>query len=297
MIQSIGKNKFKTAIIVGGIFAFFSVVIYFIAYLLGADPMGAAVMGLSFSFITSFVSYWFSDSIVIKLSGGNKPTPEQERIIRPILEKLCVQADLPMPKFYVSYDASPNAFATGRNHKHSSVCVTTGLLNTLNNEQIEGVLAHEMAHIKNYDILLQTVASVMIGAALIAANFCSRMMFWGGSRRRDDDNGGSNIIFVIIGLIFMILAPIAGQLLKLSLSRNREYLADATAASITGNPEGLASALEIIGGVKIPVKRATEATECMYISNPLKAENISKLFSTHPPIGERVRLLREMKNN
>jgi len=292
MNLTIGINRFKTAMIVGIIFAFFSVVIYTVAYMMGSDPQSAAMIALLFSGLTSFFSYWFSDKIVIKMNGAKNPTVEEERIIRPVLERLCEASDLPMPKFYVTDDPSPNAFATGRNHNHSAVCVTTGLLNTLNQDQIEGVLAHEMAHIKNYDILLQTVASVMIGAAIIAADMCSRMMFWG--RRRDRDNGGANAVLFIIGLIFMILAPIAGQLLRFSLSRNREYLADATAAKFTGKPGHLADALEIIGGINIPVRRATKATEGMYISNPLKGNNIARLFSTHPPIEERVKILRNM---
>lgn len=293
MNLTIGKNKFKTAVIVGIIFAFFSVVIYTVAYMMGSDPGSAATIALLFSGLTSFFSYWFSDKIVIKINGAKNPSPEQERMIRPILERLCKASDLPMPKLYISEDPSPNAFATGRNHNHSAVCVTTGLLNSLNQEQIEGVLAHEMAHIKNYDILLQTVASVMIGAAIIAADMCSRMIFW--SRRRDrDDNGGANALLFIVGLVFMILAPIAGQMLRFSLSRNREYLADATAAKFTGKPRHLADALEIIGGINIPVRRATKATEGMYISNPLKGNDIARLFSTHPPIEERVKILRNM---
>lgn len=294
MNLTIGKNKIKTALIVGVIFAFFSAVIYTVAYMLGSDPQSAATIALLFSGLTSFFSYWFSDKIVIKMNGAKQPSPDQERIIRPILERLCEASGLPMPKYYVSADPSPNAFATGRNHKHSAVCVTTGLLNTLSSDQIEGVLAHEMAHIKNYDILLQTVASVMIGAAIIAADMCSRMMFWG--RRRDrDDNGGANAILFVVGLVFMIIAPIAGQLLRFSLSRNREYLADATAAHFTGKPHHLADALEIISGTNIPLRGATKATEGMYISNPLNGNGITRLFSTHPPIADRVRILRNMK--
>ena len=292
--MNIFKNKFKTAMIVGVIFAFFAVIIYTVSYMLGYDPQTAAMIALLFSGLTSFFSYWFSDKIVIKMNGAKKPDAYQERIIKPILERLCKASDLPMPKYYVVNDGSPNAFATGRNHSHSAVCVTTGLLNSLSEEQIEGVLAHEMAHIKNYDILLQTVASVMIGAAIIAADLCTRMMFWGGRRSRDDRDNGSNIILFIIGLIFMIIAPIAGQLLRFALSRNREYLADATAADFTGKPQHLADALEIIGGTNTPLKRATKATEGMYISNPFNGNNVANLFSTHPPISERVRRLRNM---
>jgi len=292
---AIYKNKIKTGFIVALIFAFLSAVIYFISIALGLDYTSAVTFSIGFSVLMSVGSYWFSDRVVLKMSGAHEPTPAQMSVLRPKVERLCREAGLPMPKIYVTDDPSPNAFATGRNPSHAVVCVTAGLMGALDERQLEGVIAHEIAHIKNYDILLQTVASVMIGAAMIAANTFGRSMMW-GSRRRSRDNDSGNMILALAGLVCVILAPIAGQLMKMALSRNREYLADATGASLTGNPEGLASALLVIDRHSMPIKGASNATEGMYISNPLKGANgtAKNLFSTHPPIEERVRRLRSM---
>ena len=201
-----------------------------------------------------------------------------------------------MPKLYVVEDSSPNAFATGRNPSHSAIAATRGLLNMMTPDELSGVLAHEMGHIKNYDILLQTVASVMIGAVIIISDMFSRSLWWGGARRRrDSDSDSGSGILAILGLIFIIIAPIAGQLLRMALSRNREYLADATSASLTGNPRGLASALSKLGANSQPVRNASSATEGMYISDPMKKRNaFSNLFSTHPPIEKRIEALYNM---
>ena len=221
--------------------------------------------------------------------------PVIHRIAFDALNRVCTSAQIETPKLYVMNDSSPNAFATGRNPKNAVVCLTTGLIEKLDYYQLEGVIAHEVAHIKNYDILLSTIASVMIGVIILASDLWTRSLWFTSSRSRNNDNSGSNI-FAIIGLIFVIIAPIAGQLLRLSLSRNREYLADSTGASFTGNPEGLASALEIIGGDEIPLKHASNATANMFISDPMYVtRKVRSLFSTHPPIAERIRRLREYK--
>lgn len=297
MFAAIGKNKFKTALIVGLILGFLYAIVYFVAVSLGVQTSNAVTIALMFSVIASFGSYWFSDKMVLSMSGARPANDEQDKMLKNILEGLLVASGLPMPKLYVINDPSPNAFATGRNPKNAAVCVTTGLLDTMDYYQIEGVLAHELAHIKNYDILLQTVASVMIGAAMMLANLWSRSLWWGRGRSRDDDNNnGANIILFVIGLIFTILAPIAGQLMKMALSRNREYLADATAVEFTRNPEGLATALEKLGGINRPVARANSATEGLYIANPLAANGRAKdLFSTHPPIEKRVEAIRNIR--
>lgn len=296
MFAAIGKNKFKTALIVALILGFLYAIVYFVAVSLDVEPSNAVTIALLFSLLTSFGSYWFSDKMVLSMSGARPANDQQDKMLKNILEGLLVASGLPMPKLYVINDPSPNAFATGRNPKNAAVCVTTGLLDTMDYYQIEGVLAHELAHIKNYDILLQTVASVMIGAAMILANIWSRSLFWGRGRRRDDNNGGANIILFVIGLIFTILAPIAGQLMRMALSRNREYLADATAIEFTRNPEGLATALEKLGGLNQPVARANSATEGLYITNPMAANGRAKdLFSTHPPIEKRVEAIRSLR--
>ena len=293
MFAIIGKNRFKTALIVTLIFAFLCAVIYFVSYALGIDPYSAAMFAIGFSMLTSIGSYWFSDKIVLRLSNAHPATPEQERYLTDILGRLVTAAGITMPRLYVMHDSSPNAFATGRNHKNGVICVTTGLLESLDYNQTEGVLAHELAHIKNCDILLQTVASVMIGAAIMMANMFSRSMIYGSRGRRSSSRGGKGqIVVVLVGLFFAILAPIAGQLLRLSLSRNREYLADATAIEFTRDPEGLASALEKISGSRIPLQNVNTAMEGMYIASP---STIKNLFSTHPPIEKRVSAIRNMR--
>jgi len=301
LFQAIAKNKFRTTMIVAMIFVFFAAIIYFISYFLLEMGNIAVVYGVLIAFIMSFGAYWNSHKIVLKMHKARPATPEQDAKLRNILEGLCIAAGTPVPALYVMEDPALNAFATGRNPNNAVICVTTGLLNNLDYYQLEGVVAHELAHIKNYDILLQTVAGIMIGAAIIASQMATRMMFWGGGRNRNSRNskgGGAEIIIFAIGIIFIILAPIAGQLLKMSLSRNREFLADATAAEFTRNPEGLASALEAIGGSSIPLKNASNATEGMYIATPkseLGGRKSSNLFSTHPPINKRVEALRNLR--
>ncbi len=297
MYASIFKNKFKTAVIVAAIFVLLSVVVYYISYALGYGRY-AIVIALGFSLVTSIASYWNSDKVVIAINHAHPADDAQYSEVRGALQRVCHAADIPVPKLYVMDDPSPNAFATGRNPKHAAVCVTTGLVSSLDYYQIEGVIAHEAAHIRNYDILLSTVASVMIGAVIMISDIWSRSLFFGGRRSRNDEKDGANGILMIIGLVFVILAPIAGQLLRLALSRSREYLADATAVEFTHNPEGLATALETIGGIAQPVRCANSATANMYISDPILAANGRRgmsLFATHPPIEKRVEAIRNME--
>ena len=304
MFQSIRKNQIKTTAIVGGIFLFFALVVFTISFFLLDLGYFAIIFAAIISFFVSFGAFWNSHKIVLSIHKARPATPEQDAKLNNILEGLCIAAGMPKPKLYVMEDPALNAFATGRNPNNAVICVTTGLLDKLDYYQLEGVVAHELAHIKNYDVLLQTVAGIMIGAALIAARVAARsMMFSGGrsnSRSSNRNNGGGYVTLVIVavGLIFTILAPIAGQLLKMSLSRNREYLADATAAKFTRNPEGLASALEAISGCHIPMQSASNATEGLYIATPcpeLRSKKRSDPFSTHPPIEKRVEALRNLR--
>jgi len=297
MFKDIYKNKVKTAIIVAAIFVFLSAVVYFISYALGYGEY-AVTIALAISLLTSLVSYWNSDKIVLSMNHARPADEIQHRQVANALEGVRIAAGIKMPKLYVMDDPSPNAFATGRNPDHAVVCVTTGLLQKLDYYQLEGVLAHEVAHIKNYDILLSTIASVMIGVVIMISEIWSRSFWYRGSRRSDDEKGGANAVLMLIGLVFIILAPIAGQIMKFALSRNREYLADATAVEFTRNPEGLATALEVIGGISQPVKNASSATASMYISDPIKAakgKRTSSLFSTHPPIEKRVEAIRNLR--
>lgn len=298
MFKSIKTNKIKTFFIVAAIFAFLTVVVYYITYALGYGEY-AVVTALTFSLVASLGSYWNSDKIVIAMNRAHPADEIQQRQLINALEGVCIAAGIDVPKLYVMDDPSPNAFATGRNPKHAAVCVTTGLLSKLDYYQLEGVLAHEVSHIKNYDILLSTVASVMIGAVIMISDIWSRSFWYRGSRRRsDDEKNGANAVVMIVGLVFIVLAPIAGQILKMALSRNREYLADATAVELTRNPEGLASALEVISGINEPVSCASSATASMYISDPILAANgrsTSDLFATHPPIEKRIEAIRNLK--
>lgn len=298
MQNIINQNKFKTALIVAIIFAILSLVVYFICNLAGIGEY-AVTVALLFSTISSFVSYWFSAKIVLKMNKAKPADTSLHADAFNALKRVCASAGIEMPALYVMDDPSPNAFATGRGPKNAVVCVTTGLLNKLEYYQLEGVIAHEVAHITNYDILLSTIASVMIGMVIMISDIWMRSR-WLGGRNSDDDNSSGNIL-ALIGIIFMILAPFAGQMLRFALSRNREYLADATGAKYTGNPEGLASALEIISGADVGVRYASDATASMFISDPMVGLKSKKkkgnLFSTHPPIEERVRALRDMKYN
>lgn len=247
-----------------------------------------------FSMIMNLVSYWFSDKIALKMSGA-KPMAENEfPEIYSMMRNLTNKANLPLPRLYVIEDAAPNAFATGRNKDNAAVAFTRGLLQNLNQTEVEGVAAHELAHIGNRDILIQTVAVVLAGLITLVSDFLIRAQFFGG---RDSEN--SHPIMMIVGMVLAILSPIAALLIQLAISRKREYLADATGAQISGNPEGLASALEKISSYSGVMKRANHATAHMYISNPfgaLKREGfLTGIFMTHPPMSERVRILRSLK--
>lgn len=264
---------------------------YFISYYYQSPII--FYIAIIFSVVMNIGSYWYSDKIALSLSQA-KPASRQEYFnLYTVTENLSITAGLPMPRLFVINDASPNAFATGRNKEHAAVAVTTGLLEKLERSELEGVIAHELSHIGNRDILLMSVVVTLVGLAAIASDIFVRSLWFGGNRR-DSRNNGSNWI-MIIGLIFIILSPIIATLIKLAISRKREYLADASAALLTRYPEGLARALEKIGSYQIPMKKVSTATAHLFISDPLKkGSSFSNLFQTHPPIADRVRLLRQM---
>lgn len=246
-----------------------------------------------FSVIMNITSYWYSDKIALSLANAHPATREQYFEFYTIVENLAITAGLSMPKVYVIDDPSPNAFATGRNKEHAVIAVTTGLLSIMNKTELEGVVAHEMSHIGNKDMLVSTVAVVLVGFVAIVSDMMMRMSFFGG--RRNDDREG-NGIFMIIGILVAILAPIASSLIQLAISRKREYLADASGALLTRYPEGLASALEKISEYGRPMKAQSTAIAHLYIANPLGSgkfvKNVSNLFSTHPPVEDRIKRLR-----
>lgn len=291
ILKSVRENKIKTGLIVTLFFIFIAVFIYFISLLLFEDVYVAVLFGILFSIIGSISSYYNSDKIVLKLNKAREATREEFLQLNVVLEGLCIAANLPKPKLYVIDSEALNAFATGRNPQNSVICITTGLLNKLDKYELEGVLAHELSHIKNYDILLSTIAIVMVGFVVIISDMVTRGMLY----RDSDSNSKGNAIIILIGLIFVILAPIFAQLLKLSISRNREYLADASAVQLTRNKEGLINALRKLTDDDHELK-VNKASASLYIVNPLKNKKVkNSLWSTHPEIENRILALGEIK--
>ena len=300
MYEDIRKNKFRTGVIISIFLVVIALIVYYIcmAFDLGGFSI---VIAMTFAIISTFGSYYYSDKIVLAANRSRPATPEENQKLINILEGLMVSSGLEhKPRLYVTDDPQPNAFATGRNPENAVICVTTGLLNKLDYYELEGVVAHELAHIKNYDIRLSAVVSVMVGFIVMLSDWVSRALFWGHGHDNDDDNKG-NAILMVIGLLCLILAPIFGQLMQLALSRRREYLADSTAIEFTRNPDGLISALQKIDSDTNELKTANNATAHMYIISPFKAnanknrKKKTSLFSTHPSIDDRIEALRNLK--
>lgn len=243
-----------------------------------------------FSILMNITSYWYSDKIALKMSGAIPADEIKFQDLHNIVENLSITAGLPKPRVYIINDSSPNAFATGRDAKNSAVAVTTGLLGILEKSELEGVIAHELSHIGNRDILVSTVVVVLVGFIALLSDMFLRMAIHGGGRNNDSGNKGKAIILVI-GLILAILAPIASTLIQLAISRKREFLADASGALLTRYPEGLANALKKISANPNQLQKVSKATAHMFIANPFKGKNISKLFMTHPPVEERIKAL------
>ena len=297
MFEDIKKNKIKSWFIVLLFLAFIAVIVYYICMALDLGEL-SIIIAIIFAIVSTWGSYYYSDKIVLKLNNARLATKEEDLKLVNILNSLVISAGLQeKPQLYVIEDAQPNAFETGRNPKHAVICVTTGLLEKLDYYELEGVLAHEMSHIKNYDILLSAVVSVMVGFIVILSDWFTRISFYGGRRGRDRDNDNTgNVIVMLIGLIFLILAPIFGQLMQLAISRKREFLADATAIEFTRNPDGLISALEKISADPNELKVVNKATENMYIANPFRnKKKSSDLWSTHPSTEARIEALRNLK--
>ena len=254
---------------------------------------------LIFSLVLNFLSYWYSDKIVLKMSKAKPAKPEEFPELYQIVKELTQKAKLPMPRIYIVPESAPNAFATGRNSKNAAVAVTEGLLKKLNRSELEGVIAHELSHIGNRDILLQTVVVVLVGLVVIVSDMFLRMAFWGRIRRSEREVDQLGAVLMILGLIFVLLAPIVAQLIHFAISRKREFLADASGALLTRSPESLAGALEKIAKDPIPLRSASNATAHLYIANPFKGRQkrswLTKLFMTHPPVEERIRALKSLK--
>jgi len=297
MYKQIDSNKRKTALLI----AIFIIIVFLIGWAFSElTEIGyiGLVIAAVISIVISLASYFHGDKVALLTAGAKGPIKKTDNpYIYRMVENLTITAGLPLPKIYLISDPAINAFATGRNPQHASIAITTGAIEKLENEELEGVIAHELSHIKNYDILLMTIVIVLVGLIVLLSDWFIRIRFWGGGRRRDSQ-GGSQLqaILLLGGLVLLILSPIIGKLIQLAISRKREFLADASGALLTRYPEGLARALEKIAAENMPMKRANNATAHLYIAAPFgRARHfMSKLFATHPPIQERIVALRQM---
>jgi len=261
---------------------------YFFVYEFNWGMTGIIILG-AIIILYNIITYVNSDKIALASVGARPADPGDYQILHNIVEEVAIAAGIPKPKVYIMNELQPNAFATGRNPQNASICVTTGLISIMNREELQGVIAHEMSHIRNYDIFLMTVIGIVAGLIIIIRSVAFRGMWFGmGERRRNRDTGGGGSVIAIVGLVLAIIAPILVIIIRAAISRQREYLADATGAYIVRDPYGLASALKKIGEYKKPMRTATDATAHMFISNPFAGE---RLLATHPPIEERVKRL------
>ena len=307
----INKNKRESWVL---IFSFL-IVISLLGYVFSQiyNSPGILVFAVLFSLVSALISYYYSDSITLKVSKAQEIDRSQNRDLYNMVENLCIAAGIPTPKIYIIPDSAPNAFATGRDPKHAVICYTAGILQKLNKTELEGVTAHELSHIGNYDIRVMTLVVVLVGTITLLGNLFLRAgMFGGMGRRRNSNDGGIGMALLAIGILLAVLSPVIATLIKLAVSRQREYLADASGALLTRYPEGLANALEKISSDTTPLAEANNATAHLYIVNPFHqdadesspraqvaeshgARNwFANLFNTHPPIADRIKRLREM---
>ena len=301
MFENIKRNKIESGIIIGIFIVVITLIVYFVCNALDLGTF-SIIIALIFSIGSAWGSYYYSDKIVLSLNKARPATKEEDLKLVNILDAIMVSSGLTTkPRLYVVDDAQPNAFATGRNPENAVICVTTGLLEKLDYYELEGVIAHELSHIKNYDIRLSCVVSVMVGFIVMLSDIFSRTLFWGGLKDRDNDDSKANGILMIIGLVFLILSPIFGTLMQLALSRKREFLADSSAVEITRNPDGLISALQKLENDPNQLETANNATANMYIVNPFKKDlkngkkKSSSIWSTHPSTQDRIEALRSLK--
>ncbi len=256
------------------------------------------VAAVVFAVFQSFLSYWYSDKIILSMVHAHPISKKDNLELYRIVENLCITAGLPLPKIYIMDEAQPNAFATGRDPKHSAIVFTKGLLDILERDEIEGVASHELSHVKNRDILLSSVVVVLVGVIVLAANWFLRISFWGGMGRRDRNSNNGNLL-MLLGILAAVLAPLAAILIKSAISRKREFLADASGALLTRYPEGLERALEKISQSQTPMRAASNSTAHLFIASPFRGKQknnwFTKLFMTHPPVEERIKALKGIK--
>ena len=302
MYEQIAANKRRTVLLIAAAILLLGAVGYVIGLLYASGPVGL-VGAVALAIVMSLVSYFSGDKIVLASTRARPVTPQEQPRLHNVVEGLSIAAGIPKPKVYVIPERALNAFATGRNPEHSSVAVTEGLLEAMNRVELEGVIGHELSHVVDRDILVGTVVATLIGAVVLISEFFMRSWWWGGGRSRrgsDSGGGGASAIIFAVGLVLLVLAPIIGQIVRLAVSRNREYLADAQGALLTRYPPGLASALrKIADNAGIPMRSANNATAHLWLNQPSRIEgegmgSLEKLFSTHPPIADRIRRLEEM---
>jgi heat shock protein HtpX len=308
MYENIAKNRAKTALIIMGFIFFISLVGYFIGFYFdygygygSSYSVTLLIFALIIALIASFGSYYFSDRIVLSIAGARPVSREENPRVYYMAEGLSIAAGIPMPKIYEIPDKGMNAFATGRNPEKGVVVFTRGIIEGLNDEELKGVISHELAHIKNYDILLGTVVVVFVGMISIIANIMGRLLIFGGRNRRSGRSSSGRggiitLVLLVVGIVFILISPLIALIIRMALSRNREYLADSTGALISRYPAGLANALRKIRG-NSEIRSANSATAHLFISNPLGKNSVvmfKNLFNTHPPIEERIRRLDEM---
>ncbi len=284
------KNIRKTWLLLALFFIFIIFLGYIFSYVM--DSYGILVVAVLFSVLMSFASYWWSDKIVLWQMGAHEVTPENNKEIYRLVENLCITAGLPVPKIYIIDDPSMNAFATGRDPQHAVIALTSGIIQKLERVELEGVIAHELSHIGNRDMLLSTAVVVLVGFVILLSDWFRRWTWFGGfGRSRDRGADQFGVIILFLSLIFSLLAPIIAILIQLAISRRREFLADATAALLTRYPAGLARALQKISSDPTPFRKASTATAHLFITNPFKGKRFMNIFSTHPPIKERIKAL------
>lgn len=294
--ELVDSNKRKSTFIMVAFVLFISGAVFLMTQAFGYDPSIAGI-ALIFSGLMSYASYYYSDRIILSISNAKPATREEHFTFYTATENLAMAAGLPMPALYVIDDTAMNAFATGRDPQHAVVCATSGIIDRLDRTELEGVIAHELAHIKNYDIRLMSIVTVLVGVIALLADWLLRASFWGGDRSDRRESGQLGMILMVVGILLALLSPLIANLIKLAISRRREFLADASSVSITKFPDGLARALEKIAADKEPLEVANKATAHLYISNPLKNRHdaigwFSGWFNTHPPVQERIQALR-----
>jgi len=288
-------NRRKTFLLLAGMGALVWVVVFSALTYFGQSTVGIVPIAVGIALISVWGSYYASDSIVLKMTGARLLQESDNPKLFNVIQEVVIASGLPMPKVAVVQDTAPNAFATGRNPEHAVIAFTTGLLDAMDRDQLQGVIAHEMSHVGNRDTLVSAVAATTAGAIALLSDMLTRMMWFGGGRRNNRDNNG-NPIALVLSLVVLILAPLAAVLLKSAISRRREALADATAVSFTRNPAGLRSALEVLAADSTVVHQRSTAVAHIWIESPLDARSVSKLFATHPPIEERIAALKAMEN-